>query len=47
LAISLGLSHNFKDDHEMLKQGLVMYDALHAWCCHARGETHSWKYQLA
>lgn len=44
LAISLGLSHNFKDDHEMLKQGLVMYDALYAWCRHARGETHTWKY---
>lgn len=31
-AISLGLSHNFADDHEMLRQGLVMYDALYAWC---------------
>lgn len=44
LAISLGLSHNFRDDHEMLKHGLVMYDALYAWCCNARGETHSWNY---
>jgi hypothetical protein len=44
LAISLGLSHNFKDDHEMLKHGLVMYDALYAWCRNARGETHSWNY---
>ncbi len=44
LAISLGLSHNFSDDHEMLKHGLVMYDALYAWCCHARGEKHSWNY---
>ena len=31
-AISLGLSRNFSDDHEMLKHGLVMYDALYAWC---------------
>jgi hypothetical protein len=31
-AISLGLSHTFADDHEMLKHGLVMYDALYAWC---------------
>lgn len=45
LAISLGLSHNFSDDHEMLKHGLVMYDALYAWCCHARGEKHSWNYK--
>jgi hypothetical protein len=44
LAISLGLSHNFTDDHEMLKHGMVMYDALYAWSCHARGEKHSWKY---
>lgn len=44
LAISLGLSHNFTDDHEMLKHGLVMYDALYAWCCHAKGEKHSWNY---
>jgi len=32
MAISLGLSHNFSDDHEMLKHGMVMYDALYAWC---------------
>ena len=31
-AISLGLSHNFENDHEMLRHGLVMYDALYAWC---------------
>ena len=32
LAISYGLSANFRDDHEMLKHGLVMYDALYVWC---------------
>ncbi len=32
LAISHGLSANFPDDHEMLKHGLVMYDALYTWC---------------
>jgi rhodanese-related sulfurtransferase len=32
LAVSLGLSRNFKDDHEMLKHGRVVYDALYAWC---------------
>lgn len=31
-AISLGLSRNFSDDHEMLRHGLVVYDALYAWC---------------
>ncbi|HEX6828861.1 MAG TPA: chromate resistance protein ChrB domain-containing protein [Burkholderiales bacterium] len=44
LAISLGLSRNFADDHEMLAQGLVMYDALYAWCRHARGERYSRNY---
>jgi rhodanese-related sulfurtransferase len=32
LAISYGLSSNFSDDHEMLKHGLVIYDALYTWC---------------
>lgn len=42
LAISLGLSKNFSDDHEMLAQGMVMYDALYSWCRSLRGETHGW-----
>ena len=32
LAISYGLSANFPDDHQMLKHGMVMYDALYTWC---------------
>ena len=32
VAISKGLSLNFADDHEMLRHGMVMYDALYAWC---------------
>lgn len=43
LAISLGLSRAFSDDHEMLKHGMVMYDALYAWCCDCQAETHSWR----
>jgi hypothetical protein len=31
-AISVGLSHCHADDHCMLQHGLVMYDALYAWC---------------
>ncbi len=42
LAISLGLSHNFTDDHEMLRHGMVMYDALYAWCRRCQQETHGW-----
>jgi hypothetical protein len=41
-AISLGLSAVFADDHEMLRHGLVMYDALYAWCQSCQAETHSW-----
>ncbi len=32
LAVSRGLSQNFRDDHEMLGHGMVVYDALYAWC---------------
>jgi hypothetical protein len=42
LAISLGLSHCHPDDHEMLRHGLVLYDALYAWCRSLTGETHGW-----
>jgi hypothetical protein len=41
-AISLGLSANFPDDHAMLEQGMVMYDALYAWCGSLQGEVHNW-----
>lgn len=41
-AISLGLSATFPDDHEMLRQGLVVYDALYAWCKSLQHETHRW-----
>ena len=34
LAISLGLSRNFPNDHDMLEQGMVIYDALYSWCRH-------------
>lgn len=31
-AISSGLSLNYKNDHEMLEYGMVIYDALYSWC---------------
>ena len=49
-AISLGLSATFPDDHEMLRHGLVVYDALYAWCQRCQDETHNWPpagYRLA
>ncbi len=41
-AISLGLSHQFEDDLKMLEHGLVLYDALYAWCKHCQEEAHNW-----
>ena len=43
LAISLGLSANYPDDHAMLAQGMTLYDALYAWCRSAGTEAHDWK----
>ena len=42
LAISLGLSANFADDHTMLEQGMVVYDALYTWCRSLQQGTHNW-----
>jgi hypothetical protein len=41
-AISLGLSAVFADDQELLRYGLVLYDALYAWCAQLQHETHNW-----
>ena len=47
LAISLGLSFNFSDDHEQLRHGFVLYDALYSWSRHVRDEEHTWNPQRA
>lgn len=47
LAISLGLSRLFADDHEQLRHGFVIYDALYAWARDAKSETHTWNPQRA
>ena len=39
-AISLGLSRTCSDDHEMLRHGMVIYDALYAWCVSCQAQTH-------
>jgi rhodanese-related sulfurtransferase len=43
LAVSQGLSVNFADDHVMLGHGMVIYDALYAWCRQGVDEAHSWR----
>jgi len=45
LAVSLGLSHTIADDHELLRYGLVLYDALYGWARDLQGETHGWNPQ--
>jgi len=45
LSISLGLSHNFPDDHEVLRHGFIVYDALYAWLKFVRDEKHDWNPQ--
>jgi hypothetical protein len=41
-AISAGLSHNYKDDYEMLTIGMKIYDALYSWAKYAQDEKHTW-----
>ena len=41
-AISIGLSRIFVDDHDMLAHGMIVYDALYAWCDGGSAETHRW-----
>ena len=40
-AISAGLSHNITNDHELLQQGMVLYDALYTWAKHLQHEKHT------
>lgn len=42
LAISLGLSVMLRDDDVMLEHGMLIYDALYAWCASATQEQHGW-----
>jgi hypothetical protein len=46
LAISLGLARLFLDDQEMLRHGMVTYDALYLWCKEGKQETHTWTPEL-
>lgn len=41
-AISLGLSRRFTDDHEMLRHGMVVYDALYLSCKQGQDDIHTW-----
>ena len=47
VSLSLGLSALYADDHAMLEHGMVMYDALYAWCASTKNEVHTWNPALA
>jgi hypothetical protein len=42
LAISSGLGQVYSNDHDMLRHGMVMYDALYAWCRQQADATGPW-----
>ncbi|MFN8354402.1 MAG: chromate resistance protein [Spirosomataceae bacterium] len=39
-AISAGLAHNITDDHALLAQGMVIYEALYSWAKHLQAVKH-------
>lgn len=39
-AISAGLAYNITDDYELLKTGMVLYDALYSWATHLHKQKH-------
>ena len=40
-AISAGLAYNYKNDHELLEKGMLLYDALYSWAKHLQKEKHT------
>ena len=42
LAISVGLSRQYRDDLDQLAMGLPLYDALYRWARDGHDETHDW-----
>ena len=44
-AVLIGLSATYADDHEQLRHGMIVCEALYAWCARARAEKHDWNPQ--
>ncbi|MDF1671503.1 MAG: sulfurtransferase/chromate resistance protein [Roseovarius sp.] len=42
LAISVGLSRQYRDDQAQLEAGMALYDALYRWARDGQGEGHDW-----
>ena len=47
LALSVGMSRMYSDDHDHLRAALPLYDALYRWARDAQSETHDWPYAQA
>lgn len=43
LAISVGLSRQFRNDQEQLDAGMTIYDALFRWARDGQNESHNWQ----
>lgn len=39
-AISAGLAYNYKDDEELLRKGMLIYDALYSWAKYLKHQKH-------
>ncbi|WP_282021275.1 chromate resistance protein ChrB domain-containing protein [Ruegeria faecimaris] len=42
LAVSVGLSRQYKDDHQAIEAGMHLYDALYLWARDGFDEKHDW-----
>jgi rhodanese-related sulfurtransferase len=42
LAVSVGLSRQYRDDLQQLEVGMTLYDALYRWARDGHDETHDW-----
>ncbi|QIP16726.1 helix-turn-helix domain-containing protein [Spirosoma aureum] len=40
-AISAGMAFNIRDDHELLAQGMILYDALYSWAKYLQRQKHT------
>jgi AraC-like DNA-binding protein len=40
-AISAGLAYNYKNDQDLLEQGMILYDALYSWAKYLQKEKHT------
>jgi hypothetical protein len=47
LALSTGLSRLYSDDHDMLREGMRVYDALYRWCREGQPMNATWHLSAA